>query len=101
MKKKILTSTIFITSMFIFPNIGFSYTNELSNAFNVGIMPILIDVGKIIFQCSTVYGAYYIMRKQYQIGLDSIKWAAIGYIALRLTHGFTLLVDSIASTMKF
>ena len=64
-------------------------------------MPILIDIGKVIFSCSVVYGAYYIMRKQFVIGIDSIKWAAIGYIALRLTQGFTNLVDSIANGLKF
>jgi len=99
--KKILTSTIFITSIFIFPSIGICYNNELSTAFNSGIMPILIDIGKVIFSCSVVYGAYYIMRKQFVIGIDSIKWAAIGYIALRLTQGFTNLVDSIANGLKF
>jgi len=99
--KKIITSTIFITSMLILPSCGYSYNNELSNAFNTGIMPILIDIGKVISQCSIVYGSYYIMRKQFQIGVDSIKWSAIGYIALKLTHSFTQLVDNIASTMKF
>ena len=99
--KKILTSTIFITSIFIFPSIGICYNNELSTAFNSGIMPILIDIGKVIFSCCVVFGAYYIMRKQFVIGIDSIKWAAIGYIALRLTQGFTNLVDSIANGLKF
>jgi len=99
--KKIITSTVFITSMLIFPVYGFCYNNELSTAFNSGIMPILIDIGKIIFSCSVVYGAFYIMRKQYVVGVDSIKWAAIGYIALRLTQGFTSLVDNIASNLKF
>jgi len=99
--KKIITSTIFISSIFIFPSMGFCYNNELSTAFNNGIMPILIDIGKVIFSCSVVYGSYYIMRKQYVVGIDSIKWAAIGFISLRLCQGFTNLVDSIANGLKF
>ena len=41
------------------------------------------------------------MRKNYIVGCDTIKWAAIGYIALRLTQGFTSLVDSVANGLKF
>lgn len=99
MKKIIIFTTTFL--LINIPTYCFAYNNELSRAFKIGILPILFDIGRIIFWCSVVYGTYHIIRRQYPEGSDRIKWAAIGYICLRLTNGFTELVDNIANNIKF
>lgn len=62
MKKKIikLFPVVFI---FLTPTICFAYNNELSNAFRIGIMPILYDIGRVIFWCSTVIDRSYLVQK--------------------------------------
>lgn len=99
MKKYIIK--FFVIFLFSTPTLCYGYNNELSNAFRIGIMPILYDIGKIIFMCSVVYGTFYIIRKQYPEGSERIKYAAIGYIVLRLTDGFCQLVDQIANNITF
>jgi hypothetical protein len=77
------------------------YNNEISNAFKAGIMPVMYDIGKVIFWCSSVYGVYYIIRRNYREGVDRLKWATIGYICLRLLDAFTKLVDVIVNNITF
>jgi hypothetical protein len=98
--KSKLTSitTIILISI---PTSCLAYNNQLSNAFRTGILPILFDIGRVIFICSVVYGSYYIIRRQYPEGSERIKYAAIGYIILRLTDAFVNLVDNIANNIKF
>ena len=100
LKKKIIKLFPVVFNL-LTPTVCLAYNNELSNAFRTGIMPILYDIGRVIFWCSTVYGTYYIIRKQYPEGSERIKYAAIGYIVLRLTDGFCQLVDNIANNIKF
>jgi hypothetical protein len=73
----------------------------LYSAFYGALMPVLQDIGKIMFMTSTVYGTYYIMRMKYGEGANMIKYAAIGYICLSLTDKFIRLVDKIVANMKF
>ena len=99
MKKNIIE--FFVIFLFFTPTLCYGYNNELSNAFRVGIMPILYDIGRVIFWCSIVYGTYFIIRKNYPEGSERIKLAAVGYIILRLTDGFCQLVDQIANNITF
>ena len=73
----------------------------LDTAFRNNIMPIFYEVGKIIAYVSVTYGAYYLIRMKYAEGANRIKWAAVGYICLRLTEDFIDLVDSIANNINF
>lgn len=70
------------------------------SSFNSSIMPIFMEIGVVLFKCSVIYGIYRIIRSQYTQGVTQIKWAAIGYISLRLTDAFVVLVDNIAKNMK-
>lgn len=68
----------------------------ISETFKANMMPIMIDIGKTIFYCTTAYATYYIMRKQYREGVDRIKASAIGYICLRWMDTFVMIVDKVA-----
>ena len=76
-------------------------SGAFSTAFQSALMPHIIDFGKVVFWCCCCYGAYYIMRRQVNEGVDRIKYACFGYIALRLMNGFTDLIDKIATDMVF
>jgi len=71
----------------------------ISEAFIKHGMPIMFDIGKTIFYCTSTYGTYYIMRKQYGEGIERAKAAAIGYICLRSINLFTDIVDKITIGM--
>ena len=72
----------------------------LFDAFRVSIIPIFMEIGKVLLYVSVFYGAYHIIRSQYQRGVDKIKWAAIGYIILQMTDAFVKIVDNIAKNMS-
>lgn len=72
----------------------------ISEAFRKAVLPYLLDFGKVVFWCSTIYGIYFLIRRQVSEGTDRIKWAALGYICLRLINAFTNLVDSIGEQMS-
>lgn len=72
----------------------------ISQTFNQHLMPIMIDIGRTIFMCTTAYATYYLMRKQYREGVERIKAAAIGYICLSGMNLFIRIVDQVASSVK-
>lgn len=98
--RKLIPVSIFF-SILAFPQLAFAYNDELSNAFIKNILPIFWDIGKVIFICSVVYGTYYIMRRNYNEGIERIKMASIGYVAMRMTSCFIDLIDKIADGIKF
>lgn len=71
----------------------------VAESFRATGLPVLYDIGKVIFWCSSVYGFYYIIRKNIKEGSARVKWAAIGYILLRCLETFTRLVDNIATSL--
>lgn len=71
----------------------------ISDEFAKSVMPILFDIGKTIFMCTSVYATYYIMRKQYGEGVERAKAAAIGYICMRSIDKFIDIVDKVTSGM--
>ena len=75
--------------------------SPISTPFRKNVLPLFFDFGKVVFWCTTVYGCYYLMRRQVNEGADRIKWAALGYIALRMINSFTDLVDAVADSMQF
>lgn len=69
--------------------------------FKTSITPIFYEIGKLLTWCSISYGAYYVIQMRYSEGVNRIKWAAIGYIVLRMTDSFMTLIDNIADNMSF
>lgn len=78
----------------IFGDIG------LFSAFRSSIVPIFMEIGKVLLYVSVFYGAYHIIRSQYTKGVEKIKWAAIGYIMLQMTDAFVSIIDKIAQNMR-
>lgn len=76
-------------------------TIGLYNAFQTSIAPLFYDIGKTLFWCSVAYGGYHIIQMRYTEGINRIKWAAIGWIILRMTDQFLQLTDKVANNMKF
>lgn len=79
----------------------FAQNIGLYDAFRVSIIPIFADIAQILFWCSVVYGAYYVMQMRYSEGVNRIKYAMIGYIVFKMADGFMKLVDNIAQNMQF
>lgn len=74
-------------------------TNTFSQAFDISIMPILSDIGKVIFKVSVVGGIYLIIRQNAPKGIERIKYAAIGYVALNAMDLFINIVDNIGKNI--
>lgn len=92
-----------ITILNITATIPLTFAQEIGlyNAFRESIVPIFADIAQILFWCSVVYGAYYVMQMRYSEGINRIKYAMIGYIVFKMADGFMRLVDNIANNMKF
>lgn len=73
----------------------------LSKAFIDNFLPILYDLGKVVFWVSAIGGLYLVMRTQITEGIERLRAAALGYIGLRLLTGFVELVDKITSGIHF
>jgi len=76
-------------------------TVGLYDAFKNSIAPIIFEIGKTLTWCSVVYGTYYIIQMRYTEGVNRIKWACVGYIVLRMTDSFMVLVEKVANNVHF
>lgn len=70
----------------------------ITNAFMKAGMPILYDLGTVIFICTCTFGFYAIIRKQVKQGVERLKWAAVGFIGLKSLELFIKLVNIAVST---
>jgi len=69
----------------------------ISEYFNYGVMPILLDAIKVIFKVSVVQGIYYILRSDRKTGIDRIKHATTGYIMFKFIDIFISLIDEVVN----
>lgn len=76
-------------------NIG---DGPITNAFMKAGMPILYDLGTVIFVVTCTFGFYAIIRKQVKQGVERLKWAAVGFIGLKSLELFIKLVNIAVST---
>lgn len=74
-------------------------SQTFSSAFDFNVMPILIDIGRVIFKVSVVGGVYLIIRQNTTKGIEQIKSAAIGYVALNAMDLFVNIVDNISQNI--
>jgi hypothetical protein len=59
-------------------------------------LPMAYDIGKIILFACILQGAYMLMRSDIKGSVNKFKYAAFGYIILRFTSVFIVLIDTIA-----
>lgn len=69
----------------------------ISKWFEIGALPVIFDVGKTIFFIGLSQGAYYIMRTDRKAGIDKIKYATTGYVILKFSTWFVMVVDRISA----
>lgn len=69
----------------------------ISKWFEIGMLPVIFDVGKTLFSIGIAQGAYYIMRTDRKAGIDKIKYATTGYVILKFSSWFVVVVDKISA----
>jgi hypothetical protein len=73
----------------------------LAQAFKTAIMPIMYDIGQVLFFCAVLLGGYLWIQGRSSDAIRRIRDACYGYIFIRLSEQFINLIDKIAESIKF
>lgn len=74
-------------------------STTFSKMFEEVLLPLVLDIGTVLFQVGCIGGIYLIMRADAKGGTTKIKWAMVGYAMLKLLTVFTTMIDRIIANI--